>query len=101
MTNSFFKELEIFHVYIIVFIILSISLLYHVFIYDHEHPNNVKHAAEKQKKKTYMDYINTAHAGLIRGLIFGIILGDMGVYTGIKNAAIYGMVNPLFLSIGY
>lgn len=93
MDKSHVNQIDLYNVYLVVFIILSISLLYHTFIYQDDH-------VEKHKKK-YSEYMNTAHSGLIRGLIFGIILGDMGVMTGIKNGAIYGMANPLFLYLGY
>lgn len=87
--------LELFNVYNIIFIILVVSLLYDLItnLYDDTYVG--------KEEKSYIEYINTAHSGLIRGLIFGFILGDLGLDTGIKNAAVYGMANPIFMYLGY
>lgn len=90
-----FDKIDLFYAYVIILIIIMVSMWYHNFVYK---DTCVK---QTEKEKNYMDYINTAHSGMVRGLVFGIILGDAGLYTGIKNAAIYGVVNPLFLYFGY
>lgn len=94
MNFNNFSKIDLSYAYMIIFIILCISMWYHTFIYDDCDVNPTK-------EKKYIDYINTSHSGLMRGLVFGIILGDTGIQTGIKNAAIYGIINPLFLYYGY
>lgn len=91
--------IEVFTLYIGIVIILVLSLLYHTYVVDA--PVQLAEVKALIKGKTYRDYIDTAHSGLIRGLVFGIILGDLGIVSGIRNAAIYGTINPLFLYMGY
>jgi Ca2+/Na+ antiporter len=106
-TNSIshiYNSINLFNVYLVVVILLVISLIYHTFIYEEECEEiekDTQKITKKAKEKKYIDYVNMAHTGLIRGFIFGIILSDDGVETGIKNAAIYGLANPLFLHFGH
>jgi len=90
-----FEKLDLFYAYIVILIIILATIWCHTYIHDD------KHVIKSEKEKTCTDYINTAHSGMVRGLVFGIILGDAGLRTGIKNAAIYGILNTLFLYFGY
>jgi hypothetical protein len=90
------KELHIF--YIIAFVLLIISYLWHLYIYenthlpDHENP---------PKKRNYNTYVNTMHSSMIKAFIFGVITSNAGFTTGIQNAVAYGLVSPLLMYIGY
>lgn len=94
--------IEVFTLYTAIVIILILSLFYHTYFYADD-PLPIPYDDEKpiKKENTYRDYIATAHSGLLRGMVFGIILGDLGLVSGIRNAAIYGTINPLFLYMGY
>jgi hypothetical protein len=93
--------MKIHKIYILVFVVLLLSLLYYM-IYGYEdvdHHNNQKNTVKDDK--TIKDYIKTAHSGLIRGIILGLLLGDIGIITCIKNAAVFGVVNPIVMYAGY
>lgn len=97
-----FSQIEMFTIYTFIVVALIISLIYYIYedfylTYDIE----TNTARDKAQKKTTREYIDIAHSGLIRGLIFGIIMGDLGLMTGIRNAAIYSTLNPAITYIGY
>lgn len=86
-------------IYIILFILLLISYLHHLI--THKELPLPKAPNKKPKPKTYNEYINVSHAGLIRGIIFGLLLGANGIENAIQNAAIYGTMNPFIMYLGY
>lgn len=86
------------HLHIVIFIIGLITLIYHR-CFDNEIYKDLKEGGQKEKK--YADYINTSHSGMIRGLFLGAILGDMGIYSGIKNGAVFSVINPIMLYLNY
>lgn len=86
------------YIHTIIFIIGIITLLYHK-CFDREIYNDLKAGGQKEKK--YVDYINTSHSGMIRGLLLGAILGDAGIYSGIRNGAVFSVINPLMLYLNY
>ena len=77
-------------VYLIICIILLISTIFHCYIHHKTTLPDKKITDEKD----YKFYINKAQDGMIRGILFGMVL-DGGVSTAIRNGAIYGIFNPL------
>ena len=81
--------------FIIIFILLLLTFLYYKLFelsYD---------CKDKHIKKKYGDYIKSAHSGLIRGVMTGLLLGVIPLESAIKNAAIFGTINPLIMHMGY
>lgn len=80
---------------IVIFILLLISLLWFK-LFDIEYK-----CVEPHKEKHSGDYLRTAHSGVIRGIIIGILLGASPIETAIRNGAIFGITNPLVMFLGY
>jgi galactitol-specific phosphotransferase system IIC component len=81
--------------FVVIFVILLVSLLYHyLFVGKYD-------CASEPTEKKYGDYIKTSHSGWIRGFIIGLLLGASPFEAAIKNAAIFGMVNPIAMYLGY
>jgi len=82
-------------VYTIICIILLLSFIFHYCIYK-----QLRIPYDKlSDKKDYAFYMNKAHEGMIRGVIFAIIL-DGSLIATLRNGAIYGTINPLISYIG-
>jgi hypothetical protein len=82
-------------VYTIICVLLLISTIFHCYIHHQIHIPDEK----INDKKDYKFYINKAQDGMIKGVLFGMIL-DGGIITAIRNGAIYGIFNPLISYIG-
>jgi membrane associated rhomboid family serine protease len=84
--------------YFVIFIIISITLIYH-FIYDYDTDDDED---EKKQTKKYKDYIKTTHSGFIRGVLMGCIFSwDLGISAIIMNGAVFGVINPMMMHMGY
>ena len=100
-------------IYFAIFILGVISIIYHNSdIYNKDKNPRKQYVItnpdggqiiieEKQLPPKYIDYVKSAHSGLIRGLILGIILGDYGISSGIRNGAVFSIINPLMIKLGY
>ena len=82
-------------VYIIICVLLLISSIYHIQLYQRL-PSSCDKLSDK---KDYDFYMNKARDGVIRGILFGIILNGE-LTTAIRNGAIYGTLNPLLSFMG-
>ena len=56
---------------------------------------------DKKNTKNASDYINCMESGLIKGCIYGYLLGNHGLVSAATSAVIYSTVNPLILYLGY
>ncbi len=72
------------------------TLIYHL-INDY----NDTHDEKRKKQKKYTDYIRSSHSGFIRGVIMGCVMGDFGITTAIMNGAVFGIINPTMMYMGY
>ncbi len=72
----------------VVFILLMISLIYEL-------------NCEDCYKRKHSKYLKSSHAGLIRGVLVGCILGDFGISSAIQQGAFFGVLNPVMLHLGY
>ncbi len=79
MTNSFLLA---------VFILLLLSLIY-------------EYSCDDCYKKKNSKYLKACHSGLIRGVITGCILGNFGIISAINQGAVFGILNPIMLHMGY
>lgn len=87
-------------VHYIIFILALITLLYHS-IYDRSIYQEIDNKyVDVYVKKSYADYIDTIHSGMIRGFLLGFLLGE-GILTGIRNGAVFSVVNPIMMRLGY
>jgi len=75
-----------------IFVLTFLSLLYFTC-----YPENYI----RDNPKTNIDYLRSAHSGLLRGLLIGFLIGDNGINTGIINGAIFAVINPIMLYLGY
>lgn len=82
-------------IYVLICVILLISTLSHFYEYNNIHIPNDKINGEKN----YKFYINKAQEGMLKGILFGMLL-DGGITTAIRNGAIYGTMNPLISYLG-
>lgn len=82
---------------IVLFVILILSLIYHMYLH-----NDVQIPDEKNppKEKTYSLLVNHMHSNMVKTFIFGVVTGG-GLYTSIRNATIYGVLSPILLLIGF
>lgn len=86
--------------YIIIFVLLIMSLIYHLYLHgDVRVPDD----ANPPKEKNYSSYINSAHSGMVKAFVFGVVTSspDAAISTAIQNAVIYGLLNPVIMYIGY
>jgi hypothetical protein len=82
-------------VYVIICTILLISIIIHLYIYK-----QIPIPCDKSgDKKDYGFYVNKAHEGMFRGILFGMLL-DGDPIIAIRNSAIYGTINPLIAYMG-
>ena len=91
-------------IYMIIVIILTISVInsyitHETLLIPKNDNNDTDDFSEKPTEVEYKKYINSAHTGLIRGIIFGLLM-DRNLEVAIKNGAIYGIVNPIIVYIG-
>ncbi|MGL5935646.1 MAG: hypothetical protein ACRCZI_08475 [Cetobacterium sp.] len=90
---------KLFYVYISIVVILVLSLIYHFFIYRKlSIPYATCEETDAYAKK-FGKYLNSSHLGLIRGIVFGILL-DQSAQVAVRNGAINGIVNPLITAVG-
>jgi predicted Holliday junction resolvase-like endonuclease len=52
---------------------------------------------KKNKKKQLDDYIKISESGLVKGCIFGYILGNYNIYNAFLLGATNAIVNPIIL----
>jgi hypothetical protein len=71
-----------------VVIILIITLLYEL-------------SCEQCYRNQHSEYFKASHAGLIRGIISGCILGGFDIGTAINQGAMFGILNPFMKHMGY
>ncbi len=71
-----------------VFVFLVISLIY-------------EYSCADCYKKKNSKYLKASHSGLIRGVITGCILGNFGMITAINQGAVFGILNPIMIHLGY
>ncbi len=60
-------------------------------------------AAEKERlspNKGFDDYLKAAESGVIKGCIYGYLLGD-SITSAIAPALAYGTISPFMLYMGY
>lgn len=87
------KQLHL--VYMVICIILIISVIVHFYIHK-----QISIPCDKSgDKKDYGYYMNKAHEGMFRGMLFGMLLEGNPI-TAIRNSAIYGTINPLIAYMG-
>ncbi len=46
-------------------------------------------------------YMRASHSGFIRGALIGCVLGDHGLYSAVNQGAVFGIINPIVLYMGY
>lgn len=85
-------------VYLVLFVILILSLLYHIYLHKKIQIPDEKNAP---KEYTYELLVNNMHSNVIKTFIFGVIASNVGIYPAIKNAAIYGILSPILLVAGF
>ncbi len=56
---------------------------------------------EHQNKKELSDYIECIESGVVKGCIFGYLLGSNGITSAVTTAIIYGSVGPIMMYMGY
>ncbi len=71
-----------------IFVVLALSLVYELSCSD-------------CYKKQHSRYLKASHAGLIRGIITGCILGNFGIVSAINQGAVFGLLNPVMIHMGY
>lgn len=71
-----------------IFVILLISLIY-------------EYSCDDCYKKKHSKYLKSSHSGLIRGIVTGCILGNFGLVSAINQGAVFGVLNPIMMHIGY
>lgn len=87
---------KLYNFYLVIVILVILSLIYHTYLHGQiQIPEDEK----KCKTRTYIDYINKMHSGMLRGVIFGLILNG-SIVTAIQNGAVYGTVTPLIMYLG-
>ncbi len=79
MTNTFLLA---------IFIVLIMSLIY-------------EYSCDDCYKKKNSKYLKASHSGLIRGVISGCILGNFGIASAINQGAVFGILNPIMIHMGY
>lgn len=79
------------------------SIIYHLCVHKTTAIKGVydPESIKIDKYKTTDEYITSAHSGIIRGVISGILLGDLGVVSAIHQGALYGILNPLMSYFGH
>jgi hypothetical protein len=87
--------MELIVLYTAIFIVVAISIIYYTYLCPEEE------ILIKREEKIIDDYIKSAQTGMIKGLIFGITLGDYVIADGIKHAAINAVVHPIVMYFGY
>jgi hypothetical protein len=81
--------------YLSIFIVVTISIIYYTYL----RPEDER--LIEREEKIIDDYIRSAHSGMIKGLIFGIMLGEYAIADGIKHAAINSIVHPIVMYLGF
>ena len=81
--------------YTVIFILILITIIYHYLF------NKKYDCSSEPIERKYGDYIKTAHSGWIRGIIIGLLLGTLPLEAAVQNAAIFGVVNPMVMYLGY
>lgn len=71
-----------------IFIVLILSLIY-------------EYSFEDCYKKKHSKYLKACHSGLIRGVITGCVLGNFGVISAVHQGAVFGVLNPIMMHMGY
>ena len=93
------EQSNIHSLYIVIFVLLILSLIYHVYLH---HELQIPDEKNPPKEKTYSLLVNNMHSNMLKAFIFGVITSaDGGYSTAIKNAATYGIISPLVLYLGY
>jgi hypothetical protein len=72
-----------------IFIVLIVTVIYEWSTFD----DCYKHAHSR--------YLKSCHAGLIRGIVTGCALGNFGFISAIHQGAVFGIMNPVMLYIGF
>jgi hypothetical protein len=80
--------MDISFIYYSVFIIILISLLYELSCEDCYNKKNSR-------------YLKSSHSGLIRGVITGCILGNFDYISAVQQGAVFGVINPFMVHMGY
>ena len=92
-------------IYQILTVIILLTLIYMSTCPNHSSywfdVDNNEYTKKKRNKKTFYEYVAAAQSGAVRGLLFGTVLGGEGMVSGIRNAAIYGMLNPVMYHFGF
>lgn len=71
-----------------VIILLSLTLIYELL-------------CEECYKNEYSEYLKSSHSGMIRGIISGCLLGGFSLAPAIHQGAMFGILNPLMIHMGY
>lgn len=90
---------KLFYVYLSIVVILVISLIYHYVTYKKLSIPYADCEETDWYAKNYGKYLNSSHLGLVRGIIFGILL-DRSMGVAVRNGAINGIINPLITAVG-
>jgi hypothetical protein len=72
----------------VIFIVLIISLIYEL-------------SCSNCYRKKHSKYLKSCHSGLIRGIITGCLLGNFGMASAVQQGAIFGVLNPVMIHMGY
>jgi len=54
----------------------------------------------QKKYKENARYINPTQSGMIKGILFGTLIGG-GFTIGIRNGAIYSLISPIIIYLGF
>lgn len=87
--------------YLVIFIIIILSIAWNLFTSRSTVVKGTDNTEGGDNEKGIHKYINAAHAGAIRGLAGGLLLGDLGLVSGINSAVVYGVLNPVMLYLGH
>ncbi len=78
----------------IVFIIILITFIYDKIYCDIDDK-------DPKPERKMREYFNTAHGGFLRGIFTGFLLGVSPYEAAIKNAAVFSVLNPTIMYLGY
>ena len=87
--------------FLAIFIVLLLSVLWHLITHKTTAIKGVYAEKKDDSEKNLDEYISSAHSGIIRGAISGIILGDLGITSALHQGAVSGVLNPLMLYFGH
>lgn len=86
-------------IYLLICVILLISIISQYYLYNIIYNPNDKTDDKPNEKKNYSFYLNKAQDGMLKGILFAMLL-DGKVSTAIRNGAVYGTINPIISYLG-